>query len=81
MDVPTILAFILLVIGLLCVSACVIIYMHVTGVFVRIKMWIKLKKVNNKLDSAGKRLDNEEKKLNDAVNYLNASNLWDKFIK
>ena len=81
MDVPTILAFILLVIGLLCVSACVIIYMHVTGVFVRIKMWIKLKKVNNKLDSAGKRLDNEEKKLNDAVNYLNASNLWDKFMK
>lgn len=81
MDVPTILAFILLVIGLLCVSACVIIYMHVTGVFVRIKMWIKLKKVNNKLDSAGKRLDNEEKKLNDAVNYLNASNLWDKFLK
>lgn len=81
MDVPTILAFILLVIGLLCVSACVIIYMYVTGVFVRIKMWIKLKKVNNKLDSAGKRLDNEEKKLNDAVNYLNASNLWDKFLK
>lgn len=81
MDVATILAFILLVIGLLCVSACVIIYMHVTGVFVRFKMWIKLKKLNNKLDSAGKRLDNEEKKLNDAVNYLNASNLWDKFVK
>ena len=81
MEVPTILAFILLVIGVLCMAACVIIYMHVTGVFVRIKMWIKLKKVNNKLDSEGKRLDNEEKKLNDAVNYLNASNLWDKFIK
>lgn len=81
MDVPTILAFILLVIGLLCVSACVIIYMHVTGVFVRIKMLLKLKKLNNKLDTAGKRLDNEDKKLNDAVNYLNASNLWDKFMK
>lgn len=81
MDVPTILAFILLVIGLLCVSACVIIYMHVTGVFVRIKMLLKLKKLNNKLDTAGKRLDNEDKKLNDAVNYLNASNLWDKFVK
>lgn len=81
MDVPTILAFILLVIGVLCMAACVIIYMHVTGVFVRIKMWIKLRKLNNKLDSNGKRLDNEEKKLNDAVNYLNASNLWDKFVK
>ena len=81
MDVATILAFILLVIGLLCVSACVIIYMHVTGVFVRIKMWLKLKELNNKLDSNRKRLDNEEKKLNDAVNYLNASNLWDKFMK
>ena len=76
MDTVMVLCYVLITIGVIAMIACFIIYLFAIDFFVNMKAWINAKKKDH---SKPKRLD--DNRTNDTINYLNANNLWDKFVK
>lgn len=76
MDTLMVLCYVLITIGIIGMIACFVIYLIAIDFFVKMKAWINVKKKGH---SKPKRLD--DNRTNDTINYLNANNLWDKFVK